>query len=451
MVSEHFSVIFKKKISKFNKTIKIDSDKSISQRSLIVGSISEGISKIKNVLESEDIFSTINCLKKLNCKIKKISKGNYEVYGRGLGSFYCKKNTKLDFGNSGTAARLLGFGVCGTNPGLKIKLTGDKSLKKRSMLKIIKVMENFGTRFLPKNKFHFPLTLISSEMPIGFKFNAGISSQIKSAVIFGATNSFGKTFIEEKIKSRDHTERMLKQNSDVIKIKTGKKNLVEINGKKSLRPINISIPGDPSSASFFAALCLLSKNSKVTLKQVNINPTRIGFFNIIKKHNGKIIFKNKKILDNEIVADVHIKSCKLKSLKVEKKFFVSCQDEFPLMFAIASLLPGISIFKGIEDLANKESNRIKEMQKILKQIGVKVFASKNQMKIFGKPNLDIRKKKIIVSGIYDHRILMSAAILSLLTGVEAKLNNFEQVRTSCPNFLSIISTLGGKFETKKKN
>ena len=121
------------------------------------------------------------------------------------------------------------------------------------------------------------------------------------------------------------------------------------------------------------------------------------------------------------------------------------------MFSIASLLPGISIFKGFEDLANKESNRIKEMQKILKQIGVKVFASKNQMKIFGKPNLDIRKKKIIVSGIYDHRILMSAAILSLLTGVEAKLNNFEQVRTSCPNFLSIISTLGGKFETKKKN
>tara|TARA_B100000131_G_scaffold313524_1_gene349023 strand:+ start:2281 stop:3636 length:1356 start_codon:yes stop_codon:yes gene_type:complete len=451
MAKGHFSVIFKKKISKFNKSVAVDSDKSISQRSFIIGSISQGVSKVKNVLESEDVFSTVNCLRKLNCKIKKIKKGEYKIYGKGLGSFYCKKNTTLNFGNSGTAARLLGFGVCSTSPNIQIKLTGDKSLSKRNMFKIIKVMEQFGAEFLPKNKFHFPLTLISSEMPIGFKFNAGISSQIKSAVMLAGANSYGKTLIVEKIKSRDHTEKMLKHNTHVIKIKKGKQNFIEIKGRETLNPISISVPGDPSSASFYAGLCLLNKNSKIVLRQVHINPTRIGFFNIIRKHKGKINFKNKKMQGNEMVADVHVRSSKIKPLKVGEKYFVSCQDEYPIMISMACFLPGTSIFKGIEDLANKESNRIKEMQKICGQIGIKTRASKNEMRVYGNPNLNASGKTISVSGVLDHRILISAAILALLSGAKANLKNFEQVRTSCPNFLSTISGLGGKFEIKKKN
>ncbi len=443
-------VIFNKKIGEFNKSILIDSDKSISQRVFVIGSICEGISKVKNVLESEDIFSTINCLRKLNCKIKKIKKGEYEIYGKGLGSLYCKKNTVLDFGNSGTACRILGFGVLSTNPNIQVKLTGDKSLSKRSMLKAIRAMEQFGVQFFPKNKFHLPLTLISSEMPIGFKFNAGISSQIKSAVMLAATNSYGKTLIVEKVKSRDHTERMLRHSTNVIKIKEGKKKFIEISGKESLSPINISVPGDPSSASFYTALCLLNKSSKIILKRVHINPTRIGFFNIIRKHNGKIIFKNKKIQGNEKVADIHVESSdKMKSLKVGGKFFVSCQDEYPIMFAMAALLPGTSTFSQIGDLSNKESSRAYEMKKILNQIGIKCKLTKNKMKIYGNPNLKVVGKKISVSGILDHRILMSASILSLLTGIKANLKNFEQVKSSCPNFLSTIRNLGGKFEIQK--
>ena len=271
MVDKHFSVIFNEKIKQFSKSINIDSDKSISQRSFIIASICEGVSKVENILESQDVYSTINCLRKLNCKIQKIKKGKYKIFGKGLGNYYCKKNTVLDFGNSGTAVRLLGFGVCSTNPDLQIKITGDKSLKKRSMFKIIKVMENFGATFLPKNKFNLPLTLISSEAPIGFKFDNGISSQIKSAVILGAMNTFGKTFITEKLKSRDHTEKILEKNTQTIRIKKGKKNIIEINGKASLKPFNLHIPNDPSSASFYAALCLLNKNSEIILKQVNIS------------------------------------------------------------------------------------------------------------------------------------------------------------------------------------
>ena len=264
-------------------------------------------------------------------------------------------------------------------------------------------------------------------------------------------NSYGKTTIVEKIKSRDHTEKMLIHNRNVIKLKKGKQNIIEIKGREKLNPINLSVPGDPSSASFYAALCLLNKNSKIILKKVHINPTRIGFFNIIKKHKGKISFKNKKIQGNEIVADIHVHSSKMKPLKVAENQFVSCQDEYPIMMSMACFLPGTSIFKGIEDLANKESNRIKEMEKICKQIGIKTQSSKNYIKIYGNSNLNIKNKKISVSGVLDHTILISASILGLISGIKTQLKNFEQVKTSCPNFLSTISRLGGKFEIKKKN
>ena len=449
MPEASYSVIINHRIGSFKNKIKVDSDKSISQRGFIIGSISEGVSKLKNVLESDDIFSLISCLKKLNCKIKKIKSGEYEVYGKGLGSLYCKKNTVLNFGNSGTALRICGFGVLGTNPNIQVKLTGDKSLSKRNMYKIMKTMERFGVQFFPKNKFNLPLTLVSSEMPVGFNFEAGISSQIKSAVMLASINSFGKTLIVEKTKSRDHTERMLSHNKNAIKIKKGKTNLIEIIGKESIKPVNISVPGDPSSASFYATLCLLNKHSKIILQDVQINPTRVGFFNIIRKHSGKVSFKNKKKQGNEVVADVHVRSSKMKPLKVSEKFFTSCQDEIPIMTILACFLPGTSVFKGIGDLVNKESNRIKEMQKICKQIGIKTTASKNEMKIYGKSKFNLNNKKISVSDVLDHRILMSAAILSLLTGVKASLKNFEQVNSSCPNFLQIIRKLGGKFEKKR--
>ena len=186
-----YSLLLEKRIKEFNKITNVDSDKSISIRSFIIGSISQDVSKVKNVLESQDVFSTINCLRKLGSKIKKIRQGQYEIYGKGLGSFRCKKNTILDFGNSGTAARLI-TGALSTNPNIQVKIKGDKSLNRRSMLKIVRAMEDFGAEFIPKNKFRFPLTLISSEMPVGIKYNAGISAQVKSAVTLAGLFSYGK-------------------------------------------------------------------------------------------------------------------------------------------------------------------------------------------------------------------------------------------------------------------
>ena len=447
MLLKRFNLINKERIKPFNKVIKVDSDKSLSIRSLLFGSISQDISKIKNILESEDVFSTINCLKKLGVKINREKSGFYNVYGKGLGSLFAKKNAQLDFGNSGTLARLL-IGILTSTPNLEIKVKGDKSLNKRSMKKLILLMSEFGAEFLPKNKYNFPLKLISTEMPVGIKYKAGVSAQLKSAVILAALNSYGTTEIEEIEKSRDHSENLLCSNVNTIQIKKGKKKIIKVFGKKHLNSINIDIPGDPSSAAFFTALALLNKKSSLKIKKVGLNPTRVGFYNLLKKHGAKISFSNIKKNNNEVSGDIIIKSCKIKPIKASKEYYVKATDEYPILFVIAGLTQGLSIFKGIGDLANKESNRIKEMQKILKQIGIRTVANKNEIKIYGKNSIEIKKNIINVPSLGDHRICMASLILSLLLGIKVKINNFETVNTSSPSFLKIIKSLGGKYEIK---
>ncbi len=448
---KHFSLKINNQINPFKKTIEVDSDKSQSIRSLLIGSISNDVSTAMNILESEDIFSTIDCLKKLGVKIKKVSSGKYLISGKGLGSFFCKKNSTLNFGNSGTLARLL-IGLLSTNPEIDINLKGDKSLNKRSMKKLIELMSNFGAEFYPKNKSTFPLRLVSSQLPVCVNYKAGVSAQLKSAVILAGLNSYGKTKIIEKIKSRDHTENMLINNPQAlhIKSKNNKLRIIEVFGKKSLNPIKIKIPGDPSSAAFFTALTILNDKSFIKIKNVGINPTRIGFYNLLKNHGAKINIIKRKKINNELVGDIIVKSGKLKKpILAKKTYYQNTTDEFPILFCIAALTKGASVFNGIKDLANKESNRIIEMQKILKQIGIKSIAKKDSMKIYGNTSINVRSKKIKVSNLGDHRICMSSVILSLVTGVEANINNFETVNTSSPNFLNIIKFLGGKFEIKK--
>ena len=448
MQAKSFSLNISNKIKPFIKSIRVDSDKSLSIRSFLIGSICEDISVAKNVLESEDVFSTINCLKKLGVKIEKRSK-SYLIYGKGLGSLIAKKNLNLNFGNSGTLARLL-IGILSTTPDIEVRIQGDKSLNKRSMKKLIDLMGEFGAEFLPKNKFNFPLKLVSTEMPVCINYMSGVSAQLKSAVILAGLNSFGTTQVIEGKKSRDHTENILIKNSQAIKIKKHNKKLIEVYGKKYLNRINIDVPGDPSSAAFFVALTLLSKKSSLKIKNVGLNPTRIGFYELLKKHGANIKFSNKRKKNNEISGDIHIKSGKLKRPIISpKNFYEKTTDEFPVLFCIAALTKGTSIFRGIGDLANKESNRVKEMQKILKQIGIKSTFNKNEMKIYGKSFIKNKNKKIKVPNLGDHRICMSSTVLSLATGIKARINNFETVKTSSPNFLKIIRSLGANCEVTK--
>ena len=440
-----FNLFVKNKILPFKKEIKVDSDKSISIRSFLLGSISQNITSVKNSLESEDVLTTINCLKQLGVKIIKKKTGEYLIYGKGFGSMVAKKNTILNFGNSGTLARLL-IGILSSTPNIQIKIKGDSSLNKRSMKKLINLMSKFGASFLPKTKFNFPLKMISSEMPIGFTYKAGVSAQLKSAVILAGLNSYGDTKVVEIKKSRDHTENMLLKNTNTIKITNGKKKIIQILGKKYLNNMQIKVPGDPSSAAFIVALTLLNKDSFIKIKNVGLNKTRIGFYQLLKNHGAKIKFSNLTKKNNERYGDIIVKTSKLKPIKASSEYYVKSTDEYPILFIIASLIEGTSIFKGINDLANKESNRISEMQKILKQIGIKSTFSNDELKIFGKGMVVASDRKITVPNLGDHRICMSAFILAILTGAFVKIKNFDTVYTSSPSFLKIMKSLGVKFE-----
>ena len=449
MKSKKFSIKIKQKIKPFHKIIEVDSDKSLSIRSFLIGSICQNISTATNVLESEDVKSTIEACKKLGVKIVKSRSGSYKIYGKGLGSLFAKKNTIINCSNSGTLSRLL-LGILSSTPNIEIIITGDSSLRKRSMKKLVQLMSEFGATFLPKNKFNFPLKIISTDMPIGINYSAGVSAQLKSAVILAGLNSYGNTKIIEEEKSRDHTENMLLRNTQCVKIlRRGKKKIINISGKKFLDSIKIKVPGDPSTAAFFTALTLLNHNSSLKIRNVGINPTRIGFYKLLKKNGAKILFKNLKIENNEPRCDIYIKSCNLKKLTASKEYYVNSTDEYPILFVIAALIKGTSTFKGIKDLANKESNRIKEMQKILKQIGVKSISTENQIKIFGKGMIEANNKKILVPNLGDHRICMSAFVLAILTRAEIKIKNFETVYTSSPSFLKIMKSLGANFEFQK--
>ena len=360
MRSKSFSVSIKKKIKSFKSTINVDPDKSLSIRSFLIGSISQNISFVKNVLESEDVKSTILACKKLGAKIKRVKPQSYKIYGKGLGSFVAKKNTTLDLGNSGTLARLL-IGILSTTSNIEVKITGDNSLNKRSMKNLIELMSKFGAFFLPNNKFKFPLKMISSDLPVGINYKAGVSAQLKSAVILAGLNSFGLTKISENKKSRDHTENLLMQNKKVIKINNGKRKEIQIHGKKYLNPLNINIGGDPSSAAFFVALTLLNHRSSILIKNVGLNPTRIGFYDVLKKYKAKIKFVNLKKENNEVKGDIIVIQGQ-KPMNTNPDIYPKTTDEY-LLFVLAGLTKGVSTFKGISDLSNKESSRAYEMKK----------------------------------------------------------------------------------------
>ena len=448
MQAKSFSLKINHKIKPFTKSIKVDSDKSLSIRSFLIGSICQGVSFAKNVLESDDVKSTISSCRALGVKITKTKFKQYKIYGKGLGSLNAKNNVNLDFGNSGTLARLL-IGILSSTPSINIRVKGDHSLNKRNMGELINLMSKFGATFLPRKKFKLPFKLISSPMPIGINYKAGVSAQLKSAVILAGLNSYGNTNIVEGERSRDHTENLIKDNSQSIKVKVKNKKLITIYGRNFLNPLNISVPGDVSSSAFFAALTILNKNSKIIIKDVGLNPTRTGFYQLLRKVNAKIKFSNLNKKNNEVRGDILIKSSKIKPISASSKYYVNSTDEYPILFVIAALTKGTSIFKGISDLKNKESNRIKEMQKVLKQIGVKTATNNNDLKIFGKGLVDASRHKIYVPNLGDHRICMATFVLAILTGAKTKIKNFETVHSSSPSFLKIMKKLGAKFEIQK--
>ena len=427
-----------KKLPKFVGTTNIPGDKSISHRALIIGSQATGIVKVTNLLESADVFSTMNALRKFGVHIIKRGK-DYYVYGLVVGGLR-EYNGTIDCGNSGTTARLM-MGLLSTYP-ITINFTGDKSLSKRPMARVINLLREFGANALPENKNTMPFKFLGSYVGLQNDQKLTVpSAQLKSAWCLAALNTKGISTLEERFETRDHTEIMLKYLNANIKVKKSKnKKIISIFGKTPIDAKDISVPGDISSAAFMIILALISKNSKVTIKNVLLNPTRTGILDVLKKMKAKIKIKNKKMICGEVVGDIEARSSNLKATTVPEKMAPRLIDEYPILFIAACFAKGTSKFNGIEELRVKESDRIKSMEDGLKPLGVKISSTKSSVKITGSNSFKLNQKiKIDAKG--DHRIAMSFYVLSQVLNKPFKIKDFNYVKTSFPSFTKTINQL----------
>ena len=433
------------KYNSFKKTISIDGDKSISIRTLLLGSQAYGKSFIENILLSEDIINSINCLKKLGVKIS-LNKKNCSIYGKGLNGFEYKKNIVLNAGNSGTFARLI-LGLLVKSP-FYIKLIGDKSLSQRDFERVILPLQKLGANFKVNSRKTLPLRIIGSTFinPIHYSENIG-SAQVKSTVMLAALHSPGQTIIKAK-KSRDHTENIFKYLGIPITVKKNKQHdEIRVKGQKFFKSFRYIIPSDPSSCAFFIVLTLLSKNCELRIKNMNINESRIGYIKILNKMGAKIKFNNVKIKYGEKLADIFVKSQPvLKKINCPPSLNSNLIDEFLIIFLAAAKAKGVSNFKNLGELNKKESPRLKLGSKLLNHLGIKTRLTKDSIKIFGNPSINLKKNIHIKDYFKDHRIFMTSVIAAYTFGGKWKIDDVSSYKSSFPSFLNIIKKLGYKFK-----
>jgi len=432
-------IIINKTIDNYNKKISIEGDKSLSIRWVLIASQAEGKSKAFNLLKSEDVLSAIECVKKLGVKVK-LNKNYCEINGKGLNGYNFKKNIILNAGNSGTLARLiLGLLIHAKE---KIKIIGDKSLSKRDFLRVTKPLERFGAKFKTNNG-RLPITIFGTKTPrpINYLENKG-SAQCKSSVMLASLNTKGETKIKAR-KSRDHSELLFKYLNIPIQISKKKKfDYLKISGKNKIRPFNYRIPSDISSSAFFIVLTILSKNSKLVIKSVNVNPSRTGIIKILKLMGADIRLKNISNYNGEKIADIHIKETKfLKAINCPPNLNTSAIDEFLIIFLVAAKAKGISTFKKLSELNQKESPRLEWGSKILNLMGIKTKTTKDSIKIYGNPDLNVNKKITIKNYLKDHRVFMTCVIASLVFGGKWTIHDRDSIKTSFPSFLKIISNI----------
>ena len=431
-------LVIEKKLKDFDKKISVSGDKSISIRWVLLASLASGISKAQNLLISEDVIAAIKAVRKLGIKV--ILKGKFcKIYGKGFDGYEYKENLTINAENSGTLGRLiLGFLVNTSKP---IKLVGDQSLSKRDFKRIAEPLSKFGAILKLKNKKNLPLIVQGTKnlKPIFYLEKKG-SAQCKSSVIFAGFRTKGTTIIKAK-KSRNHTELMCKYLGLPISV-TNKKHYDEIAVKKikKIKPFDYKIPSDISSSAFFIVLAVLSKKSRLFIKNVNINNSRIGVVHILRKMGADITFENQKVYKGENIADINIKGGKsLKAINCPSKLNSGAIDEFLVIFLVAAKSKGISYFKDLGELNQKESPRLKWGSKILKMIGIKNIVTKSTIKIYGNPNLEIKKKIIIKDYLKDHRVFMTSVVAALSFGGKWKIHDRDSIKTSFPNFLKIIN------------
>ena len=439
-MSKKFQTIISGKSSVLKGQIYVPSDKSISHRALILGSLAVGKTIISDLLESEDVFKTANGLKALGVDIYK--RGNeWFVHGVGIGGF-CEPDDIIDCGNSGTSVRLL-MGLVSTCP-IKVTFTGDDSLRKRPMDRVVEPLSEFGAYFSTNYDCKLPIHVIGSNEPIPINHILKIpSAQVKSAILLAGLNVKGTTSITENEATRDHTEKMLESFGANIKVRRkGLRKIISVSGFSKITTSAIKVPGDISSAAFPIASACMIPNSEIVIKNVGLNPLRDGFIDTLIEMGANIKIKNKNLEMGELVADIHVTySPNLKGIEVPKERSPRMIDEYPILSILAATAKGPTIMNGIKELRFKESDRISAVSDGLKRSGVNVSEKQDKLTIFGKGNQKIKGGSIIDAS-NDHRIAMSFAILGSITEKSVEIRGASSIKTSFPNFIDLMNSLG---------
>ena len=421
-----------------NGTIKIPGDKSISHRSIIIPSIAKGFCQITNLLMSDDVLNTINAFTAMGVKIDKFE-NKILINGEGLNSLQ-KPNESIYLGNSGTGARLLTGLLASQN--FNSIITGDESLSNRPMKRITEPLNLMNAKFTNSNN-SLPLSIYGNKLnPIEYEIPIP-SAQVKSGIIFAALNTAGKTRIIEKNITRDHTEIMLKYFGANIEVKKNDNfNQIDIIGKTELTSNDISVPADLSSSAFFIVSALINNNSKILLKNININPTRDGILRALKMMGGKIEILNKRTVNGEVVADLKVETSKLNGCNLDENMAHLMIDEYPILSIAAAFAKSPSNFKGLKELKVKESDRLELIRTNLIKCGVDCKVNGDELFINPLNKLEIKNPEIKTD--YDHRIAMSFAVMGSRMEENLVIKDAESIKTSFPNFVELYNKVGGQ-------
>jgi 3-phosphoshikimate 1-carboxyvinyltransferase len=422
----------------------VPGDKSISHRSLMFASLAVGESRIEGLLEGEDVLATAAAMRAMGATVERSDDGLWRVWGVGVGGLL-QPETALEMGNSGTSTRLL-MGLIASH-GITATFTGDASLSRRPMGRVIEPLSRMGADFTSSPGGRLPLTMrgLSPALPISYTLPVA-SAQVKSAVLLAGLNTPGITRVIEPIATRDHSERMLAGFGAELTVEPSPQGrIISIRGEAELKPQQITVPGDPSSAAFWMVAASIVPGSDVTIANVGLNPTRTGIITALRMMGADIVEVAARTVGGEPIADLRVRHAPLKAIEVPADLAPSMIDEYPVLFVAAAFAEGRTVARGAEELRVKESDRIAAMAAALGANGVTLEEFEDGLAITGSAGEPIAGGALIASKL-DHRIAMSMAVAGLGAKAEVSIDDAAPVATSYPGFFATLDGLTGRNE-----
>jgi 3-phosphoshikimate 1-carboxyvinyltransferase len=426
-------------------TAEVPGDKSISHRSLILGAMAVGETRITGLLEGQDVLDTAKAMQAFGAEVTNHGGGEWSVHGVGVGGF-AEPDGVIDCGNSGTGVRLI-MGAMASCP-ITATFTGDASLNSRPMARVTDPLALFGIQAVGRSGGRLPMTLVGTETPVPVRYTVPVpSAQVKSAVLLAGLNTPGQTVVIEKEATRDHTERMLAGFGAEITIEdTNEGRVITLTGQPELKPQVIAVPRDPSSAAFPVCAALIVPGSDVLVPGIGLNPTRAGLFQTLVDMNADLTFENRREEGGEPVADLRARySPDMKGIEVPPERAASMIDEYPILSVVAANATGQTMMRGVKELRVKESDRIEAMASGLRANGVTVEDGPDWWSVTGQGPGSVTGGATCVTHL-DHRIAMSFLILGMAAKSGVALDDGGPVATSFPIFETLMGDLGAQIQ-----